>query len=615
MHLWLRHQRPVTILWLLNRATLDAQSRAEMKRDPNAMPSKSKTTMRGECSVTRVDAIALLIIAAAAAVLVLPVFLRGFPGGDDIIHHYRWSYYFVEALREGAMYPRWLAHANRGYGSAVMFYYPPLEFYSVAAFNVFARNLLQAIELSCALAMLLSGLAMYLFSRRLLSRGASLIAAVMYMATPYHLFDLYRVNGLSEYWSFAWIPLVFDAATRIAEGRGWRAAAYLAASYASLLFTHVPVSLMVGLMLPIYVVVITRNRMRLLQAAAGLILGSGCAAAFLVSLLFETKYVHIKRILDFSYADYFMFENLSAIWPAKLLSMADYARLPGYVTEANIVAVGVAVLLALTAIAMWIARRSIHQSPTASRLLIAFWSIAVISVLMTSRLSAPFWRVIRPLQYLQFPSRWLAIAAAPACLLTAVALSALIEARRSYILPVVVLGGAIAVNVAISAHVATQQPAEPDRLLGELTLPDVREYSPLTWDEQFHEEFDKSPVVVESGDAEVRAIDGGGATQSYQVSATTNAVLKFRSLFFPGWAARVDGKQADVQRNNEGHIQLTIPSGEHMLTLRFEQTSRHIKANFVSVVSILGLAAMFIFTRASTDEKKLAVLEDSDRRV
>ena len=105
--------------------------------------------VRPRCrAFTRVDLISLLIIASAAMVLLLPIFLRGFPDGADTAYHYRWSYYFCEALREGAIYPRWLAGANRGYGSPTMFYYPPLPFYVIAAFNVVARNLLLAMKLS-----------------------------------------------------------------------------------------------------------------------------------------------------------------------------------------------------------------------------------------------------------------------------------------------------------------------------------------------------------------------------------------------------------------------------------------------------------------------------------
>src|SRR5262245_22936430 len=141
------------------------------------------------------DLLPLLIIATIGEVVVLPIFVRGFPAGADIRHHYKWAHYFCEGLREGVLYPRWLAGANRGYGSPVMFYYPPLAFYVTAAFNAVTGNLLLAIKLSCSLSMIASGASMYVFSKGVLSRTGAVVAALLYMSAPYHVFELYRVNA------------------------------------------------------------------------------------------------------------------------------------------------------------------------------------------------------------------------------------------------------------------------------------------------------------------------------------------------------------------------------------------------------------------------------------
>src|SRR4030095_8910698 len=103
----------------------------------------------------------------------LPIFIGGFPLGADIRHHYRWSFYFYEALQEGSIYPRWLAGVNRGYGSPVMFYYPPRQFYVFAAFRFLVRDPLLAIMLSCWLGLAMSGSTMYIFARSFLERRAA----------------------------------------------------------------------------------------------------------------------------------------------------------------------------------------------------------------------------------------------------------------------------------------------------------------------------------------------------------------------------------------------------------------------------------------------------------
>src|SRR5204863_1044123 len=101
--------------------------------------------------------------------------------------------------------------------------YPPLPYYVVAAFNLIVRNPMLAVCLGCWFALTVSGLTMYRFSRSLLPPAYSLLAALIYTIAPYHLFDLYHRSALSEFWAFAWLPLVADAAWRIARGGGLRA--------------------------------------------------------------------------------------------------------------------------------------------------------------------------------------------------------------------------------------------------------------------------------------------------------------------------------------------------------------------------------------------------------
>jgi len=95
-------------------------------------------------------------------------------------------------------------------------------------------------------------------------------------------------------------------------------------------------------------------------------------------------------------------------------------------------------------------------------------------------------------------------------------------------------------------------------------------------------------------------MDDAGLKQSYQVSAATPATIKFRSGYFPGWAARVDGSRVDVQRSLEGNVQIRVEAGEHSITLRFEETSRHIRALIVSAISLLILGALFFSKRFSS---------------
>ena len=125
----------------------------------------------------------------------------------------------------------------------------------------------------CAAALLLwaSGLAM---QRWLLlesvDRRTALIAALAYMAAPYHLLiDHYIRGAFAESTAYVLLPLVMLAIQRTVAGRP-AAPILLAASYAALLMSHLPTALLVSVTLvPASIAFRVRALSQLLRVAAG----------------------------------------------------------------------------------------------------------------------------------------------------------------------------------------------------------------------------------------------------------------------------------------------------------------------------------------------------------
>jgi len=541
--------------------------------------------------------IAPCILFAVAAAAVLPIFVYGFPRGSDSVLHYRWAHFFTESLREGVLYPRWLAGANHGRGSPVMNYYGPVPLYAVAAFNLLFHNTVRAMAMSCWLGLALSGLTMYIFSRSVLSRGVSLFAGLLYMLTAFHLFDLYQATALNEYWSFVWIPLVFDAIHRIAKGESWGGAAYLGLSYGLLLLTHVPIPFATTLILPIYVLILTRNAQRLSKVAVGLVLGVGISAMFLVPVLFERQYVKIDRALGRDYREFFLFRRTGLIWNTNLFSPAQSPYNGNYLVDATLVALGLAVLLAVSGFLLWRERKEEQRSRSGLAWRLAIWVVAAFSLFMTSRRSAFIWNAIPQLAYLQFPNRWLVITTAGTALITAAALFAITQARRRRLLYWSVFAIALLFNLVISAHEIVQAPYDSANFENKLQGKELPMYTPVWRDDDHKDELVNVPVEVASGSADVRTIDDTGSRQSYAVSAATPSELRFRQLYFPGWVVRLNERSIPLGPSKAGNVQVAIEPGQHELTLRFEDTAPRLVGKLISALSLASLAFIFHFTR------------------
>ncbi len=534
-----------------------------------------------------------LLLAAVAALICLPALVYVFPNGDDFAQHYWWTTEFAKELQDGKFYPQWLSGAYAGQGSPVMFFYPPLPFYFSSLITLLIGDPLSALALSCWLALTLSGMSMYILSRSFLPRGHSLLAAVFYITVHYHLFDLYQRCALNEFWAFVWIPLVFHATYLVASGRGRYRAVYLATSYGLLLLTHLPTTLLVSVVLPIVVLIQTRELKRLIVAASSAVLGAGMAGVYISSVLFETGYLgRIGGSSSPRFRDGFLLENLHAAFQTVPLPSSGVFRL--FMLFGDWIASGFLILLVVVTLLIWTARSPAYRQ---NRQLLAMWVITLVSFLMTTRLTLPLWLVIPRLRVIQFPIRWFAITSVGASLLVAVSFALLGSMRRS--LPgLVALAVVLTLNLIISVLVVGKAPYQREEQRARLAYyTDVLEYHPRWWDKKKHPEFDFAAVVSNNGDADIVDIDNSGTSQSYKVDARVETTLRFRTLYFPGWTARVDGQIAEISPNDEGHIQMTIEPGEHRLTLDLEDTTPRRVGKIVSGLSILALLSLIVVAR------------------
>jgi hypothetical protein len=131
---------------------------------------------------------------------------------------------------------------------------------------------------------------MRLWLLRIATPSKALICALIYVAAPYHLVDHYVRGAFAEFFAIAMIPLV--ALGLLETARGARLGpAVLAAGYALLIFSHLPVALLTSVMLigpyGLYLLWNARgHRMAFaLKAGAGLACGAGLAAIYLIPAL------------------------------------------------------------------------------------------------------------------------------------------------------------------------------------------------------------------------------------------------------------------------------------------------------------------------------------------
>jgi uncharacterized membrane protein len=563
------------------------------KKQPTAR-SKAKDAARNKKkSVAQKDEWGgLLLLAALSVLLFLPVFLNPYLNGDDAAQHYWWSKEFIHEISKGTLYPRWLSGAYEGRGSPTLYYYPPVPFYVTSFFYVVLRDPLVSLYWSCCTGLLISGVTMYFYGKTLLSQRDSLLAAAFYMTAHYHLFDFYQRLAQHEFWAFAWVPLLLYGINRLHTETHWGAILYIASAYALLLMTHLPTALMISFLLPVYLLMIIRKPGKLVGVAAGLGLGVGLAAIFLFSFLFERDYLKPlgARAANQSYRAGFLFENLNQAF--QQIPLPSNSNFDLFLLAGEWMAVGFLALLLTCTLLIW--RSEFRQN----NILQGLWIITIFSLLMSTRLTTPVWRFVPQIRNIQFPMRWFTIVSLGASLLAAVAVSLTLRDLRSPYLRALAITLVILLNLTISWLIISRAPLQREVFQQRISkYTDVREYHPLWWDQQRHRELDAAPAVLVSGKAEIMPLDEEGTTQSYRIQAQEDSLLKFRTLYFPGWQAQVDGQAVNLSPNEEGHIQVAVGQGEHLLSLRLKDTPVQAAGRIVSGVSLLVFLAIAFLAR------------------
>ena len=91
------------------------------------------------------------------------------------------------------------------------------------------------------------------------------------------------------------------------------------------------------------------------------------------------------------------------------------------------------------------------------------------------------------------------------------------------------------------------------------------------------------------------AAEIGGHFFDERVALRVAAVLQFRTLYFPGWTAYLDGARREATANERGRSALSVEAGEHALLWRFEDTRPRRAGKIVSALSLsLALTVLLL---------------------
>jgi hypothetical protein len=548
--------------------------------------------------------LALVASLLVSLLIVAPFFWRGVASGHDFEFHATSWMEAASQFKEGIAYPRWAEWANHGFGEPRFIFYPPLSWMLGAALSFLARwDYVPVIFV--VLVQTFAGFAAFVFTKRLVSERAAIFAAIFYAANPNALLMIYFRSDYAELLASAFYPLVFLAALQLSgmveaeERHRARMAAFFAPMFAVVWLSNAPAGVMVTYsvtLLFLWGAVVAKTRKPVARGAAGLALGFGLAAAYLVPAAYEQRWVNIGQ----------------ALAPG-LLPTENFLYSAGADPEhtffnyiASTLAVGLIVLTGVFAVAAHRQKEDDPEKPRRETVWRSFLLLGAVSAALMLRPSSFAWHFLPKLRFVQFPWRWMAILTVPLAYFLGVVVSRG-RFRWMWMLLVVAI-------LACTGVFLVQETWWDDEEFPTLTAAFNRgegfdgtdEYDPIN-DDHYNLPQKAQPVVILSDRSGAKESGSSAAPQTkiffdewapeqkaFRVSAPAPVRLALRLVNYPAWGVAVNGAPIIPESADDtGQMIIELAAGDSRVVVRFTRTRDRTIGGVISLAS-LGMLGFLI---------------------
>ncbi len=501
---------------------------------------------------------------------------------------------------------RWVEGLGFGFGYPLFNFYPPFVYYLGEIFHLIGFSFIDSVKLVWATALLGSALSMYFLSREFFGKVPAVVAAVFYLYAPYHAVDAYVRGALAELFSFVWLPLILLFAYRAARYLSLKNSLLTALFLSLLMLTH---NLIFLPFLPFVIAwyfffALAHNRDRFFVSVIHFLLFTaftfGLTASFVFPALLEKKFTLVDSLLIKNLASY----KLHFVCPSQLWnSLWGYGGSTAGCLDGLSFKVGkLHLLISLAALILAVIFR-----PKRYRIFLTFL-LLLFSLFMTTAFASPFWDIVQPLWYLQFPWRFLEFTTLFSSLLAAAFMGYIPKplkyfAAASAILIVIFLNGKYFVPTAYRLDLTDDKATTWDEVAWRVSSTSF-EYLPagfatrLTPQKTVGVDLEKTDLTQSkfhflSGTPQVLRENFSPHKFTLVTSSPTASVLRLNITHFPGWLTYLDGKLAPFSDNNPYRLlTLNIPPGTHTVEGIFTDTPVRTLSNLVSVLSFLIFAVL-----------------------
>lgn len=523
-----------------------------------------------------------LIIVLFSLFFLRAIFHTGFMYSHDSLWH-------VERLQDmyslvGKKFPvRWSPTLDHGYGVPLFNFTYPAPYYLGAGFMSLGLGPIKTYDLLLVSFYILGGIGVYLLGRK--RPWIGLVAALLYLATPYQFLDIFVRGALGEVVALGLIPWVFLSFEQISSSGKLRWFSSL--PFAFLLLSHNFYAYLIGALLLFLIITLYRHKRQLIYS---FLFSLALSAFFLLPAFFEKSYLLFSQSDHLGYRDHFV--SLSQLIYSKWSYLGS---LPGNNPQEMSFRLGLANLVIFLASFFLVVflgfKRKLPQ-----RLGILFIITIICIFLMTSP-SDFLWRFIPLLSSIQFPWRFLGLLT---ILFPLLYLELAEHSFRSHKAKLFILISVCLLSLAIYNSRNYSRPVK--WLTPEEFMTFHYEYAGQTTTAKRSEIVPRWAPVERYNSSLAPEINGGELTNyindplnvSFSVNTSESGETTIERNYFPSWVGEIDGQKTVLTPTSTGEISLPIISGQHSYRVYLASTIIEKLGNLISLLSFIILCYVFL---------------------
>lgn len=536
----------------------------------------------------------LLLLVLMTGFIVWPTFMPGY-----FFHHDDLQVMRVFEMRKcfdtGQIPCRWVPDMGYGNGYPLFNYYSVLPYY-IGGVASYVFGFVGAAKVLFFIPLFIGGFGMYFLGRKLYGDWAGLLAGVLYQFAPYRALDGYVRGAIAESFALAIIPFVFYYFLRLVQEKSRAAFIGSAVSLGLFLMCHNIMTMFFIPVLGVWIVLLSfkykvfklSEFKRVITAG---VLGIGLAAFFVLPVFLEKDLVRTETLLKGGSDFRAHFVTVSQIFfdrkwdfggsqfgPEDTISFQVGWPHWWLVAASGLIFVG-----------LFLKKRKQFFS-IESLIAVLMTGLFGLSLIFMHNKSAFIWEAIGPLQYAQFPWRFLSLAIFTASLVGGFVIYSLPKKFQLIVSCIVVL-----VTFFLNWQFFIPKDFYP-------WIDDNQKLSDPLWEIQqkaglldylpkaaYYEPQARAPYEPEirSGKADPENYQVGSDSFTFSIRVDETANVEIPIIEYPQWKVFVNGKEyPHTDENHWGRLRIDLPPGIYEVSGKLYNTPIRTVANLMTLVSV-----------------------------